>query len=106
MSLPIQPISHLSTIELESFPHNNPITTTANNNHQPVVNHTHHNDDILPPTTVSTPAASAAAKTRTVIVITCVAVITCVNSFLNGALVVATPAIAKDLSLSKGVILW
>ncbi|KAL8646723.1 MAG: hypothetical protein Q9226_006738 [Calogaya cf. arnoldii] len=93
MSLPTQPISHLSTIiELESSPHN----ANQNTNNDNEIRHS-------PTITISTPAA---AKARTVIVITCVAVITGVNSFLNGVLVVATPAIARDLRLSVGVVLW
>ncbi|KAL9630745.1 MAG: hypothetical protein Q9204_004565 [Flavoplaca sp. TL-2023a] len=101
MSLPTQPISHLSAIELESIPR------SLGTIHQPV--NTNNQSDI-PLTTLNSNSqaspSSKVAKARTVIVITCVAVVTGVNSFLNGALVVATPAIARDLELSVGIVLW
>ena len=102
MSFHLQPISHLSAIELESFSHTN--TTTDNPS-------CHHNDDVHLAAPISHPAAipapsSNAAKARTIIIITCVAVVTGLTSFLAGVLVVATPAIAKDLQLNAGMVLW
>ena len=101
MSLPTQPVSHLSAIELESIPRS-PGTI-----HQPV---NANNQSDIPLTTLNSNSqaspSSKVAKARTVIVITCVAVVTGVNSFLNGVLVVATPAIARDLELSVGIVLW
>ncbi|KAL8783883.1 MAG: hypothetical protein Q9213_004301 [Squamulea squamosa] len=99
----------ISTIELESFPPNN--NSTYPNNHTPdniplaslAPSLSHPNPNPLP--TLST-SSSKTAKARTVIIISCVAVVTGLTSFLSGVLVVATPAIARDLRLSVGMVLW
>ncbi|KAI4251634.1 MAG: hypothetical protein LQ352_004728, partial [Teloschistes flavicans] len=45
-------------------------------------------------------STASSPKVRTAIVITCVAVITGVNTFLSGVLVVGTPVISRELGLA------
>ncbi|KAL9592790.1 MAG: hypothetical protein Q9179_006367 [Wetmoreana sp. 5 TL-2023] len=64
----------------------------------------------LPPSSSSSddgPRTEAGVKVRTAVIITCVAVITGVNTFLSGVLVVAIPTIKESVGgLEGGMMLW
>ncbi|KAL9589477.1 MAG: hypothetical protein Q9203_001716, partial [Teloschistes exilis] len=50
--------------------------------------------------------ATSSPKIRTAVIITCVAVITGVNAFLSGVLVMGTPVIGRELGLKGVLMLW
>ena len=51
-------------------------------------------------------ATAIAVKPRPAIIIACVAVVTGINTFLSGLLVVAIPTIKRDLMQEEGLVLW
>ncbi|KAL8953460.1 MAG: hypothetical protein Q9222_000664 [Ikaeria aurantiellina] len=57
-------------------------------------------------TPASTASPAETSRATTAIIIFCVAVVTAVNTFLSGALVVSIPVLQQDLDLGEGVVLW